>query len=139
MRSGLFATGTVISALLLGSAGCTRTVYIPAERVTERHDTLRLTSLRIDSVVCRDSVSVFIAGDTVRETRWRERERWRTVTDTVRQTRIERDTVPIIIERQAEPGRIQRLKMQVGEAAMLLAGAGAVIAAILWLIRRREK
>ena len=124
--------------LILALSGCTRTVYMPAESTATRTDTVRVLTQRVDSVVMRDSVAVYINGDTVRITQYRDRYRdrlrvdtlYRSVTDTLRVS------VPYPVERQLT--RWERLKMDFGGIA-LGAAVIALCIAVLWLIRSGRK
>ena len=63
--------------LCLLCGGCTRKVYVPMETErTEYKDRVQVQT-RIDSVFQRDSISVFINGDTVRIEKWRDRIKYR--------------------------------------------------------------
>ena len=124
--------------LILALSGCTRTVYMPAESTATRTYTVRVLTQRVDSVVMRDSVAVYINGDTVRITQYRDRYRdrlrvdtlYRSVTDTLRVS------VPYPVERQLT--RWERLKMDFGGIALGVA-AVALCIAVLWLIRSGRK
>lgn len=79
-------------AMLCGVCACSKKVYVPAERVVVRTDSVavhradsltRLLAVR-DSVIVRDSVFVMLRGDTVIKEAWRIRERVSLVHDTVR-------------------------------------------------------
>lgn len=79
-------------AMLCGVCACSKKVYVPAERVVVRTDSVavrradsltRLLASR-DSVIVRDSVFVMLRGDTVVKEAWRIRERVSLVHDTVR-------------------------------------------------------
>lgn len=79
-------------AMLCGVCACSKKVYVPAERVVVRTDSVavhradsltRLLASR-DSVIVRDSVFVMLRGDTVIKEAWRIRERVSLVHDTVR-------------------------------------------------------
>lgn len=79
-------------AMLCGVCACSKKVYVPAERVVVRTDSValhradsltRLLAVR-DSFVVRDSVFVMLRGDTVVKEAWRIRERVSLVHDTVR-------------------------------------------------------
>ena len=104
-------------------------------KVVEVHDTLRQIVVQADSVVVRDSVRVWMQGDTIRETRWRTeyRDRWR---DKVREViRVKTDTLVkenvVTIERK--PTFMQRVKPF---AAGLLAG---VFSLSLFIIVHKRK
>lgn len=80
------------AAVVCGVCACSKKVYVPAERVVVRTDSVavhradsltRLLASR-DSVVVRDSVFVMLRGDTVIREAWRIRERVSLVHDTVR-------------------------------------------------------
>lgn len=82
----------LLAAVVCGVCACSRKVYVPAERVVVRTDSVavrradsltRLLAVR-DSFVVRDSVFVFQHGDTVVKEAWRIRERVSLVHDTVR-------------------------------------------------------
>ncbi len=126
----------VLAALVL--AGCARTVYVPMENTSHTTDTVRLVNLRTDSVVQRDSVAVYVNGDTVRITRWRDRFRYRDRTDTVYKavTDSVKVSVPYPVERELT--KWERTKMGFGGIAI-----GAIIAvvciAVVWLIRKFRK
>ncbi len=109
----------VIACALTGCA--TKREVQEVFRVVEVHDTLRQDVFHVDSVYVRDSVRVWLQGDTIRETRWRVeyRDRWR---DRVQEViRVQTDTLikenVVTIER--EPTFMQRAKPF---AAGLLAG-----------------
>ena len=65
---------------------CSRKVYVPVKETEIHlvHDTLRLSTLRKDSVALTDSVVIERRGDTLHHTAWRTRFRLRENTDTVR-------------------------------------------------------
>jgi hypothetical protein len=104
-------------------------------RVVEVHDTLRQDVFHVDSVFVRDSVRVWLQGDTIHETRWRVeyRDRWR---DRVQEViRVQTDTLikenVVTIERK--PTIMQRVKPF---AAGLLAG---VFSLSLFIIVHKRK
>ena len=79
--------------------------------IVERHDTLRLTDWRTDSVIVHDSVAVMMQGDTIRETRWRTeyRDRWR---DKVRDVvRVVHDTTSVTKTVEVREPLIKRIKV----------------------------
>lgn len=90
-------------------------------RVVEVHDTLRQDVFHVDSVYVRDSVRVWLQGDTIHETRWRVeyRDRWR---DRVQEViRVQTDTLikENVVTIDRKPTIMQRVKPF---AAGLLAG-----------------
>ena len=94
-------------------AGCaTKRNATSTYKVVEVHDTLRQIVVQADSVVVRDSVRVWMQGDTIHHDRWRTeyRDRWR---DKVREvvkiqtdTLVQRDTTYV----QARPSAMQKIK-----------------------------
>lgn len=99
MKTLFYIIMLCVAALIIG--GCTSTRYVPVESVrettTHTTDTLRLVQLRVDTVLERDSVAVVVRGDTVLQTRFRDRLRVQLRHDTVRAA--SRDTVAVYIER----------------------------------------
>ena len=99
--------------VILCVCGCaTKRNATSTYKVVEVHDTLRQIVVQADSVVVRDSVRVWMQGDTIRETRWRTeyRVRWR---DKVREvvkiqtdTLVQRDTTYV----QARQSVVQKIK-----------------------------
>ena len=82
----------LLAAIVCGVCACSKKVYVPAERVVVRTDSVavrradsltRLLAVR-DSFVVRDSVFIMLRGDTVIKEAWRIRERVSLVHDTVR-------------------------------------------------------
>lgn len=124
--------------LLVLASGCSRKVYVPAESVVSRTDTIYSAKVRVDSVIMRDSVAVFQKGDTVTITKYRDRYRVKELTDTVYQSAIDsvKISVPYPVER--ELSRWERTKMDFGGMAI----GGLVIAlcvAVAWLIKKFRK
>lgn len=114
----------LLAALLLAS--CSRKVYVPVESVKHVTDTVRLVNLRTDSVWQHDSVAVYVSGDTVRITQWRDRYRYRMATDTVYKARHDtiREPYPVEVEKRVEVERKlslwQRAVQCVGYATLCL-------------------
>lgn len=149
MKTLFYIIMLCVAALAIG--GCTSTRYVPVETVrevtTHTTDTLRLVQLRVDTVLERDSVAVVVRGDTVWQTRFRDRLRVQLRHDTVKE--VSRDTVAVYIERPV-PYEVekrvevekrltgwQKTTMATGRLTIFLA-AGAVVWWLLrWLIRRR--
>ena len=126
-----------ICALLL-LASCTRTVYVPTERVTLRTDTVYSAKVRVDSVLLHDSVIVVQRGDTVAVTRYRDRYRVREMRDTVYQSVVDSVMVREPVEVERELTRWEKAKMDVGGWA--IGGiAIAICVAVIWIIRLKRR
>lgn len=134
----LISTVLWIVLLLLCFCSCAREIYVPVETVTHHTDTLRLTTLRVDSVFQRDSVSLIQRGDTVFLTKYRDRFRYRDRIDTVYKATVDtaRISVPYPVERKLT--KWQQTKQDVGGMAI----GGLVIAVcvvVIWLIKKFRK
>ena len=131
----------LLPAVLLLSAGCTRRVVQPVETVHIRSDTLRTESLRVDSVILRDSVIVIERGDTLIREVWRHRERILRNDDRSQHTRT--DTlvreIPVEVERRIEverqPTAMERLRMKTGDIAIVI----ILISAIYLILKFRKR
>ena len=122
----------VIACALAGCATKRKTQEV--FRVVEVHDTLRQDGFHVDSVFVRDSVRVWLQGDTIHETRWRVeyRDRWR---DRVQEViRVKTDTLvkENIVTIDRKPTIMQRLKPF---AAGIL--AGIVFSLLLFIIVKK--
>lgn len=99
MKTLFYIIMLCVATIIIG--GCTSTRYVPVETVrettTHTTDTLRLVQLRVDTVLERDSVAVVVRGDTVWQTRFRDRLRVQLRHDTVKE--VSRDTVTTYFER----------------------------------------
>lgn len=126
-----------ICALLL-LASCTRTVYVPTERVVLRTDTVYSAKVRVDSVLLHDSVIVVQRGDTVAVTRYRDRYRVREMRDTVYQSVVDSVMVREPIEVERKLTRWEKAKMDVGGVAIGMAGV-LVLGVGVWIVKRIKK
>lgn len=84
---------SILLLLLLSETGCTRKVYIPVESSSVSRDTIHISSLRYDSIILRDSITVQQNADTILKSVVRYRERYRNIYDTI--TRIRHDSIYI--------------------------------------------
>ena len=118
--------------------GCRTVEYVPVQHTVVRTDTLRQTALRVDSVFRHDSVAVYVSGDTVRITQWRDRYRVKMLTDTLYKSVS--DTVrvrePYPVEKKLT--KWQQAKMELGGFAFALLFAALCIA-VVWLIKKFKK
>lgn len=105
----------LLAAATLGLlCGCTSTKYIPVETVHDRYHAV----YTVDTIAIRDSIIINRSGDTIREMRWRDRWRLRTLRDTI----LVGDTIyrSYPIEVPARLSTWQRLKVDLGGWAILL-------------------
>ncbi len=109
MRSPIWL---LLAFSLLAASCATKRNATSTYKVVEVHDTLRQIVVQADSVVVRDSVRVWMQGDTIHHDRWRTeyRDRWR---DKVREvvkvqtdTLVQRDTTYV----QARQSGVQKIK-----------------------------
>lgn len=119
-----------ISAILAClSEGCTTIRYVPFE--TTRTDSVYVSKVMRDTVREKDSISVFVKGDTVRLERFRTKYIIKERFDTIRKT----DSIPVPFPQPYEVEKRltwwQKLRMDVGLIAIALALAWAV-----WRIRK---
>lgn len=118
--------------------GCRTVEYVPVQHTVVRTDTLRQTALRVDSVFRHDSVAVYVSGDTVRITQWRDRYRVKMLTDTLYKSVS--DTVrvcePYPVEKKLT--KWQQAKMELGGLAFALLFA-ALCVAVVWLAKKFRK
>ena len=123
--------------VLLLLTGCRTTRYVEVERV--RTDTAYVSKIQRDSVWLHDSVMVerFLRGDTVFELRdrWHVKYVERVRTDTVYRQRAEIIPKPYPVEVERRLSWWQRLRLWLGNVALVaLAGSAAYVL----LLRRRR-
>lgn len=75
------------------------TIYVAHNRV----DTLRLTTIKVDSIKERDSVFLWMRGDTIYKEVYQWREKIKASTDTVYKVREKHDTIYVSKEKETEP------------------------------------
>lgn len=132
------AVGAVIT-LLFGS--CTRKVYVPTETVRTEYKDRVVENLRVDTVAMRDSVAVYVNGDTVRITKYRDRWRTRIIErhDTCTVTKTDSVQVPVQVERKLT--KWERTKMDAGGIAIGILGVAALggLAWLAWLAYKKRR
>lgn len=124
--------------IIISFVSCSRKVYLPVETVrTEYVDRVQLET-RIDSIFQRDSISVYIQGDTVRIEKWRDRIKYRDreVHDTIAVVKVDSIAVPYPVEK--ELSKWQKAKMNLGGMAMGILAIVLCIA-VIWLIKKYRK
>ena len=132
------AVGAVIT-LLFGS--CTRKVYVPTETVRTEYKDRVVEAVRVDTAIMRDSVAVYVNGDTVRITKYRDRWRTRIIErhDTCTLTKTDSVQVPVQVERKLT--RWERTKMDAGGIAIGILGVAALcgLAWLAWLAYKKRR
>ena len=132
------AVGAVIT-LLFGS--CTRKVYVPTETVRTEYKDRVVEAVRVDTTFMRDSVAVYVNGDTVRITKFRDRWRTRIIErhDTCTVTKTDSVQVPVQVERKLT--RWERTKMDAGGIAIGILGVAALggLAWLAWLAYKKRR
>ena len=114
----------ILLPLAICLASCRSVRYVPAETVKTEYRTR--DSVRFDSVYERDSIFLFVKGDTVYKEKYRYKYRYLTInmTDTVMITDSVR--VPFPVEKRLT--RWQRVKIELGGWAV---GVIAILSIVL--------
>lgn len=145
--------GLMACAIITLLGGCRTTKYVPVEnvrteykdRVVTVHDTVRDSVLRLNDVYRHDSMAVMMRGDTVFVDRWHtlRLNNWEKAThmsntvagDSASSVRVDSVRVPYPVERKLT--KWERVKMDFGTAAIVIAAlaimAGIVLA--VWRLR----
>ena len=116
--------------ILLMSAiwsGCKTIKYYPLETV--RHDTVYIQSLKLDSILVKDSVHITEKGDTVTEFRLKYIYKYKDRTDTLYLSRVDTVSVPYPVEKELT--KWQHVKVDYGGWAI-----GLVFVFILIVVGR---
>ena len=132
----------LIGAVITALCSCTRKVYVPTETVRTEYKDRVVENLRVDTVAMRDSVAVYVNGDTVRITKYRDRWRTRIIErhDTI--VSVKRDSVAVPYPVEKPLTKWERAKLVVGGMALGTLGAvvvAAIVAVIVWIIKRRRR
>ncbi len=128
MRTDMESIKNVVIVFLLAAlvfCSCRSHDVVMAERVNT--DIEHAMHESVDSIYVRDSIHVYINGDTVRE--YRDRVLWRDrfVHDTVFVEK--RDSIPYLVEVEKKLTRWQQMKMDAGGYAMIC------LVVVLFLLR----
>ena len=103
----------MVSLLL---SGCKTIQYYPLETV--RHDTIYIQSLKLDSILVKDSVHITERGDTVTEFRLKYIYKYKDRTDTLYLSRVDTVSVPYPVEKELT--KWQSVKVDYGGWAICL-------------------
>ena len=97
--------------------------------------------MRVDPVAMRDSGAVYVNGDTVRITKYRDRLRTRIIErhDTCTVAKIDSVQVPVQVERKLT--RWERTKMDAGGIAIGILGVAALggLAWLAWMVYKKRR
>lgn len=135
----IFVASLLVGGIITALCSCTRKVYVPTETVRTEYRDKVVESLLVDTVSLRDSVSVYVNGDTVRITKFRDRWRTRIVErhDTCTVTKTDSVQVPVQVERKLT--KWEQTKMDFGGMAIGGFCAVAVLAVAVWIIKRKRR
>lgn len=135
----IFVLSLLIGAVITALCSCTRKVYVPTETVRTEYKDRVVENLRVDTAVMRDSVAVYVNGDTVRITKYRDRWRTRIIErhDTCTVTKTDSVQVPVQVERKLT--KWEQTKMDFGGMAIGGFCAVAVLAVAVWIIKRKRR
>lgn len=124
--------GLIFIFLILSLSSCRSVRYVPAETVKTEYRTR--DSVRLDSVYERDSIFLFVKGDTVYKEKYRYKYRYLTInmTDTVMITDSVR--VPFPVEKRLT--RWQRVKIELGGWAVGVIAILSIVLIIRLLYKR---
>ena len=104
----------LMASLLL--TGCKTIQYYPLETV--RHDTVYIQSVKLDSILVKDSVHITEKGDTVTEFRLKYIYKYKDRTDTLYLSRVDTISVPYLVEKELT--KWQSVKVDYGGWAIAL-------------------
>lgn len=143
----IFVLSLLIGAVITALCSCTRKVYVPTETVRTEYKDRVVENLRVDTVAMRDSVAVYVNGDTVRITKYRDRWRTRIVEkhDTVNVAKVDSVAVPVEVPKpypvERKLTRWERTKMDAGGIAIGILGVAAlgVLAWLAWFVYKKRR
>lgn len=138
---------TLIILCSVALMSCTRKVYVPTETVRTEYKDRVVENLRVDTVAMRDSVAVYVNGDTVRITKYRDRWRTRIIErhDTVNVAKVDSVAVPVEVPKpypvERKLTQWERTKMDAGGIAIGILGVAALggLAWLAWLIYKKRR
>ena len=143
----IFVLSLLIGAIITALCSCTRKVYVPTETVRTEYKDRVVENLRVDTVAMRDSVAVYVNGDTVRITKFRDRWRTRIIErhDTVNVAKVDSVAVPVEVPKpypvERKLTRWERTKMDAGGISIGILGVAALggLAWLAWLIYKKRR
>lgn len=130
---------TLIILCSVALMSCTRKVYVPQETVRTEYKDRVVEAVRVDTVAMRDSVAVYVNGDTVRIVKYRERWRTRIIErhDTIVSVKRDSIRVPVPVPVEKPLTKWQRVKQDFGEFA--IAFICVALAVIAWFVFKKRR
>lgn len=143
----IFVLSLLIGAVITALCSCTRKVYVPTETVRTEYKDRVVENLRVDTAIMRDSVAVYVNGDTVRITKYRDRWRTRIIErhDTVNVAKVDSVAVPVEVPKpypvERKLTRWERTKMDAGGIAIGILGVAALcgLAWLAWFVYKKRR
>ena len=143
----IFVLSLLIGAVITALCSCTRKVYVPTETVRTEYKDRVVENLRVDTVAMRDSVAVYVNGDTVRITKYRDRWRTRIIErhDTVNVAKVDSVAMPVEVPKpypvERKLTRWERTKMDAGGIAIGILGVAALggLAWLAWMVYKKRR
>ena len=143
----IFVLSLLIGAVITALCSCTRKVYVPTETVRTEYKDRVVENLRVDTAFMRDSVAVYVNGDTVRITKYRDRWRTRIIErhDTVNVAKVDSVAVPVEVPKpypvERKLTRWERTKMDAGGIAIGILGVAALcgLAWLAWVVYKKRR
>lgn len=130
-----FIMSMAICAFIGMLIGCKSVIYVPVPEYHTEYKTKTDSFVKRDSVWVKDSVLLWMQGDTVYKERWHmkynDRYVYRNKTDTVMKTDSVR--VPYPVEKKL--GKWEQAKIEYFTPLACL--SGIIFVSLLWLIKRR--
>lgn len=119
--------------LLLMLVGCRSVQYVPVE--TTNTDSVYIVQHTIDSVTRVDSIFIkeYAKGDTIiiEQMKWRYRDRYKMVVDTMLVERVDSVQVPYPVEKKLT--KWQCFKQDVGGIALGVATGALILIIVMWI------
>ncbi len=129
--------GSVLPLMaLIVICGCTKKIYVPVESRLVMTDSVRIATIRRDSVWLKDSVFVSVRGDTVIKESYRWRTRDRFVIDTVYKERRDTVKVTVVKEIPVEKAEKRSLFRRMADGLLSILAVVGVVAVIVAAWRR---
>lgn len=120
---------------------CTATKYVPVAEYRDRIVNKTDSFLKTDSVYVRDSVSVYIRGDTVFKDKFRLQYKDRYIVRNKSDTLVVRDSIPYRVNIEKQLSKTDRAFINIGKIASVLLFIGVLgfIGWICWKLKLHKQ